>query len=102
MDFYESDHWYFGDYRGGLPGKNYSALLYVVIVLLLVQIALLQSRPSVKSVTIWLDFALNIIEIFFIGDYIGKLINTWSKSEYSPGYILPIFFSRPAVADLVV
>ena len=103
MDFYETDHWYFGDYRGGLPGKNYSALLYVVIVLLLVQIALTTEQTlQVKSVTIWLDFALNIIEIFFIGDYIGKLINTWSKSEYSPGYILPIFFSRPAVADLVV
>ena len=103
MDFYESDHWYFGDYRGGLPGKNYSALLYVVIGLLLVQIALkTEETLQVEKIQIWLDFALEIIEIFFIADYVGKLINTWSKADYSPGYILPIFFLRPAIADLVV
>jgi voltage-gated potassium channel len=103
MDFYESDHWYFGDYRGGLPGKNYSALLYVVIGLLLVQIALKTEKTlQVEEIQIWLDFALEIIEIFFIADYVGKLINTWSKADYSPVHVLPIFFLRPAIADLFV
>ena len=83
MEFYQSDRWYFGDYKGGLPGKNYSFLLYIVILLLLVQISLTTEQTlKTDSITIWLDFALELIEIFFISDYIGKLTNSWSKSDY--------------------
>lgn len=103
MEFYQSDHWYFGDYKGGLPGNNYSFLLYLVIVFLLVQIALTtEDSLKIDAITIWLDFALNLIELFFISDYIGKLTNSWAKCDYRPRYLLPIFFSRPAVADLAV
>ena len=103
MEFYQSDQWYFGDYKGGLPGKNYSFLLYTVILLLLVQISLTTEQSlKIDSVTIWLDFALNLIEIFFISDYIGKLTNSWSKSDYRPKDALPILLSAPAIADLVV
>ncbi|MGB1415895.1 MAG: potassium channel family protein [Synechococcus sp.] len=103
MDFYESDHWYFGDYRGGLPGRNYSFLLYIVIVLLLVQIALTTEQSlSFDAITVWLDFALNLIELFFISDYVGKLTNSWARLDYRPGYLLSIFFSRPAISDLLL
>ena len=103
MEFYQSDHWYFGDYKGGLPGRNYSFLLYIVIVLLLVQIALTTEESlKVDSITIWLKFFLDLIELFFISDYIGKLTNSWAKLDYRPSRLLPIFFSGPALADLVV
>ncbi len=103
MEFYQSDRWYFGDYKGGLPGKNYSFLLYVVILLLLVQISLTTEQTlKTDSITIWLDFALELIEIFFVSDYIGKLTNSWSKSDYRAKDVLPILLSAPAIADFVV
>ena len=66
MKYPGKDPWYFGDYLGGLPGNNYSLLLNSIIVLLLAQIAL-STEPSLdtKIGDFYLDFALNLIELFF-------------------------------------
>ena len=95
------DLWYFGDYLGGLPGNNYSILLNCIIVLLLAQIAL-STEPSLDTNVgkFYLDFALNLIELFFITDYIGKLSNTWSLSDYSISGLIISFFQRGALIDL--
>ena len=95
------DPWYFGDYLGGLPGNNYSLLLNCIIVMLLAQIAL-STEPSINnnSGKFYLDFALNLIELFFVTDYIGKLSNTWSLFGYSLGGLFASFFQRGAFIDL--
>ena len=101
MKYPGKDPWYFGDYLGGLPGNNYSLLLNSIIVLLLAQIAL-STEPSLdtKVGNFYLDFALNLIELFFITDYVGKLSNTWSLSDYSISGLISSFFQRGAFIDL--
>ena len=101
MKYPGKDPWYFGDYLGGLPGNNYSLLLNCIIILLLAQIAL-STEPTLdtKVGNFYLDFALNLIELFFITDYIGKLSNTWSLSDYSISGLVTSFFQRGAFIDL--
>ena len=97
------DPWYFGDYLGGLPGDNYSLLLNCVIVFLLVQIAL-STEPSLdtKVGNFYLDFALNIIELFFITDYIGKISNSWSLLDYSFSGLIRSSIQKSALIDLII
>ena len=97
------DPWYFGDYLGGLPGDNYSLLLNCVIVFLLAQIAL-STEPSLdtKVGNFYLDFALNIIELFFITDYIGKISNSWSLLDYSFSGLIRSSIQKSALIDLII
>ena len=97
------DPWYFGDYLGGLPGDNYSLLLNFVIVSLLAQIAL-STEPSLdtKLGNFYLDFAINIIELFFITDYIGKISNSWSLFCYSFSGLIRSSFQKSALVDLII
>ncbi|MBL6802111.1 MAG: two pore domain potassium channel family protein [Synechococcus sp. BS307-5m-G38] len=103
MDFQKSDDWYFGDYHGHLPGKFYSVLLDCVIITLFVQIAL-TTEPTLDTRTgdIFLTFALDLIEIFFISDYIGKVANSWSRYEYGLFGLVRVVASRSALIDLAI
>ena len=103
MSYKKSDPWYFGDYSGSLPGNNYSLILNGVIVLLLAQIAL-STEPifDTDKGQIFLDAALNFIEIFFIADYVGKLANTWSRYDYSWLGFAKGFFSKYGLIDLLI
>ena len=103
MSYKNSDPWYFGDYSGSLPGNNYSLILNGVIVLLLAQIAL-STEPifDTDKGQIFLDAALNFIEIFFIADYVGKLANTWSRYDYSWLGFAKGFFSKYGLIDLLI
>lgn len=103
MKYLGKDPWYFGDYLGGLPGNNYSLLLNCVIVFLLAQIAL-STEPSLDTYegNFYLAFALNIIELFFITDYIGKISNSWSLLCYSFSGLIRSFFQKGALIDLVI
>ena len=103
MSYKQTDLWYFGDYSGSLPGNNYSLILNGVIVLLLAQIAL-STEPTFDTVKghIFLDSALNFIEIFFISDYIGKLANTWAGYDYSLRGFANGFFSKYGLIDLLI
>ena len=103
MSYGESDDWYFGDYLGRLPGRNYSLFLNFIIILLFTQIAL-TTEPSIhtKNGDIFLDFCLNLIEIFFVTDYIGKVANSWSRSDYRLRNFFIILFSRFALLDFIL
>ena len=103
MSYKQADPWYFGDYTGSLPGNNYSLILNGVIVLLLAQIAL-STEPlfDTKNGQVFLDAALNFIEIFFIADYVGKLANTWSRYDYSWLGFSKGFFSKYGLIDLLI
>ncbi len=103
MDYKQSDQWYFGDYVGHLPGSYYSLLLNFVIVLLFAHIALTtESTVNTEDNKVLFSFSLQLIELFFISDYIGKLANSWSHFEYSLTGFLRVFFSRIALLDLVI
>ena len=103
MAYKESDDWYFGDYLGRLPGRYYSLLLNIVIILLFAQIAL-TTEPSLQSRTdqVFLTFLLNIVELFFISDYIGKLANSWAHNDYSASGLLSSFLSKLALVDISI
>tara|TARA_B100002051_G_scaffold255270_1_gene270754 strand:+ start:1713 stop:2462 length:750 start_codon:yes stop_codon:yes gene_type:complete len=103
MDYRHSDEWYFGDYVGKLPGRYYSLLLNFVIILLFAHIAL-TTEPTVNTEAnkVLFSFTLQLIELFFISDYIGKLANSWSHFDYSLTGFLRVFFSRIALLDLVI
>ena len=103
MVYPTTDEWYFGDYLGRLPGKYYSLLLNFIIILLFAQIAL-TTEPNfqTKSGSLTLTFALNLIELFFISDYIGKIANSWAKLDYSLSRIWEILFSKFALIDFVL
>ncbi len=103
MPYQESDDWYFGDYLGRLPGKSYSLLLYFIILLLFVEIAL-ETEPTLdtESGNVLLGFSLEIIEIFFISDYIGKLANSWSRLEYKLNGLIRSLFARAAIIDALI
>lgn len=103
MSYRETDDWYFGDYSGRLPGRSYSLLLNGVIITLFAQIAL-TTEPTFDSPSgqLFLSFALNIIELFFISDYIGKLANSWAQKDYSLKGLFYSALSRYALVDLFV
>ena len=103
MPYQESDDWYFGDYSGRLPGKSYSLLLYFIILLLFVEIAL-ETEPTLdtESGDLLLSFSLEIIEIFFISDYIGKLANSWSRLDYKLNGLIRALFAKAAIIDALI
>ncbi len=95
-----SDQWYFGDYLESLPGKNYNYIVYFVTILLFIEIAVSTESTLINSqTTLLLDFFLNLIELFFISDYIGKILNTWSKKEYKVNLLIFIFFKPRSFFD---
>lgn len=100
MSYKSNDDWYFGDYLGCLPGRYYSLFVNAVIILLLAQIALTtESSLQTRVGQTFLDFLLNIIELFFISDYIGKLANSWSQLNYSLSGLIQSLFSKLALLD---
>ena len=95
-----SDQWYFGDYLESLPGKNYNYIVYFVTILLFLEIAIRTESTLInKETTLFLDFFLNLIELFFLSDYIGKIINTWSKRNYAINSLINIFFKPRCFFD---
>jgi len=103
MAYHETDDWYFGDYLGRLPGRYYSLMLNFVIVLLFAQIAL-TTEPTFQTRLdmVFLKFLLNIIELFFISDYIGKIANSWARRDYCFSGLLSALFSKLALVDVLI
>lgn len=95
------DLWYFGDYLGGFSGANYNYIVYLAIALLLFAIALSTEvglQPIVYN--LYIPYTYELIEVFFIADYIGKVANTWSLYGYKPIYLLTSILKIRAVIDL--
>ena len=95
------DLWYFGDYLGGFSGTNYNYIVYLSIILLLFAIAL-STETDLEPVfyRLYIPYTYELIEIFFITDYIGKIANTWSRYDYKPIHLLTSILKFRAVVDL--
>ena len=85
------DKWYFGDYKGSFSGSRYNELSYFVIFTFLVTIAL-STEESLDPVyhSIYIPYIYNLIELYFISDFVGKISNTWSYYNYK---IIGLFLS---------
>lgn len=77
------DDWYFGDYKGGFSGSRYNQLTYISIFIFLVTVAL-STEESLGQIihSLYIPYIYNLIELYFISDFIGKVSNTWSIYNY--------------------
>ena len=90
------DKWYFGDYKGSFSGSRYNELSYFVIFTFLVTIAL-STEESLDPVyhSTYIPYIYNLIELYFISDFVGKIANTWSYYNYKIiGLLLSIIGGR--------
>tara|TARA_B100001173_G_C16015675_1_gene559642 strand:+ start:1416 stop:2195 length:780 start_codon:yes stop_codon:yes gene_type:complete len=78
-----TDNWYFGDYRGTFSGSRYNELSYFVIFTFLVTVAL-STEESLDDTyhSVYIPYIYNLIEVYFITDFIGKISNTWAYFNY--------------------
>ena len=77
------DKWYFGDYRGTFSGSRYNELTYIAISIFLITVAL-STEDSLDPIyqSLYIPYIYNLIELYFISDFIGKISNTWSLYNY--------------------
>ena len=77
------DDWYFGDYKGGFSGSRYNQLTYISIFIFLATVAL-STEESLGQIihSLYIPYIYNLIELYFISDFIGKVSNTWSIYNY--------------------
>jgi voltage-gated potassium channel len=85
------DKWYFGDYKGSFSGSRYNELSYFLIFTFLVTIAL-STEESLDPIyhSVYIPYIYNLIELYFISDFVGKISNTWSYYNYK---IIGLFLS---------
>jgi voltage-gated potassium channel len=85
------DKWYFGDYKGSFSGSRYNELSYFLIFTFLVTVAL-STEESLDPVyhSVYIPYIYNLIELYFISDFVGKISNTWSYYNYK---VIGLFLS---------
>lgn len=90
------DDWYFGDYEGGFSGSRYNQLTYITIFIFLVTVALSTEQSLSRIIhSLYIPYIYNLIELYFISDFIGKVSNTWSLTNYRTiGLLRSIFGLR--------
>ena len=98
------DEWYFGDYRGGFSGARYNQLTYITIFIFLVTVALSTEENLSQLVhALYIPYIYNLIELYFITDFIGKISNTWSLYNYGTlGFIKSLLGSRQFLDGLTL
>ena len=96
------DKWYFGDYLGTFSGSRYNELTYTTIGAFLITIAL-STEQSIKPIyhTLYIPFIYNLIELYFISDFVGKISNTWSSYNYRPIGLLQSIFGLRQLLDAI-
>ncbi len=85
------DKWYFGDYKGSFSGSRYNELSYFLIFTFLVTVAL-STEESLDPIyhSVYIPYIYNLIELYFISDFVGKISNTWSYYNYK---VIGLFLS---------
>ena len=93
--------WYFGDYLGSYQGRHYNNLIYFVTVILFLNIAAeTEINLNSKNLSILIEFIFELVQAFFISDYIGKLANSWQKKDYELRALIKSFFCYRSLFDL--
>ena len=96
------DEWYFGDYAKYFSGEKYNILTYSTIFCFLVAVAL-STEESLGDVyyNLYIPYTFNLVELFFISDFIGKISNTWSIYNYTGWGFIKAFLGLRQLIDLV-
>ena len=96
------NNWYFGDYWGSFQGSFYNNLIYFVTIILFFTIALETEKSLLEqyNLNILIDFVYEIVQAFFLSDYIGKLANSWAKRDYAINKFLSSFLHFRSLFDL--
>ena len=96
------DEWYFGDYAKYFSGEKYNILTYSTIFCFLVAVAL-STEKSLGDVyyNLYIPYTFNLVELFFISDFIGKISNTWSIYNYTGWGFIKAFLGLRQLIDLV-
>ncbi len=97
-----TNRWYFGDYLGSYQGSSYNNLIYFVTVILFLNIAAeTEINLNSKEFNLLIKFTFELVQAFFISDYIGKLANSWSKKDYQFDALIKSIFSYRSLFDLL-
>ena len=96
------DKWYFGDYLGSFSGSRYNELTYTTIGVFLITIAL-STEQSIEPIyhTLYIPYIYNLIELYFISDFVGKISNTWSSYNYRSIGLLQSIFGLRQLLDAI-
>ena len=78
------NNWYFGDYWGSYQGSSYNNLIYAVTITFFFTVAIDTEISFINenNFDVIVDFVYEIVQAFFLSDYVGKLANSWSKKDY--------------------
>ena len=85
------NNWYFGDYWGSYQGSSYNNLIYAVTITFFFTVAI-DTEIAFKNENnfdVIVDFVYELVQAFFLSDYVGKLANSWSKKDYQFNELIP-------------
>ena len=96
------NNWYFGDYLGSYQGTSYNNLIYLVTIFLFLTIAVETEQSLIERYKLetLISFVYEIVQAFFLSDYIGKLANSWAKRDYQLKQLLISFLDLRSLFDL--
>ena len=96
------NNWYFGDYLGSYQGTSYNNLIYLVTIFLFLTIAVETEQSLIERYKLetLISFVYEIVQAFFLSDYIGKLANSWAKRDYHLKQLLISFLDLRSLFDL--
>tara|TARA_E500000178_G_C17019595_1_gene754830 strand:+ start:1744 stop:2496 length:753 start_codon:yes stop_codon:yes gene_type:complete len=102
MSMTKVNNWYFGDYLGSYQGYFYNNLIYSVTIFLFLTIALETEQSLVEkyNLDVLINFVYELVQAFFLSDYIGKLANSWAKRDYEIKKFLGSFLHFRSLFDL--
>jgi voltage-gated potassium channel len=96
------DEWYFGDYVKYFSGGKYNILTYSTIFCFLVAVALSTEKSlGDEYFNLYIPYTFNLVELFFISDFIGKISNTWSIYNYTGWGFVRSFFGIRQLIDFI-
>ena len=73
------NNWYFGDYWGSYQGSSYNNLIYAVTITFFFTVAIDTEISFINenNFDVIVDFVYELVQAFFLSDYVGKLANSW-------------------------
>ena len=85
------NNWYFGDYWGSYQGSSYNNLIYAVTITFFFTVAIDTEISFINenNFDVIVDFVYELVQAFFLSDYVGKLANSWSKKDYQFNELIP-------------
>mgnify|MGYP001272518913 FL=1 len=85
------NNWYFGDYWCSYQGSSYNNLIYAVTITFFFTVAIDTEISFINenNFDVIVDFVYELVQAFFLSDYVGKLANSWSKKDYQFNELIP-------------